>query len=144
MYTAQKEKVREETQRCGYVAFTTDIWTSVAVDGYMTITCHYLDSKWKLCTKVLTTAEMPEHHTGVNIAVTVSFSTCCSLQVWILAVQAAFETFAVWSCHLVFKNAPCFSCFCQSRLSLPRFFQSLYTYMKLLAVILRFFIRPQC
>ena len=51
MYTAQKGKVRQEIQRCGYVAFTTDIWTSAAVDGYMTVTAHFRDSNWQLCTK---------------------------------------------------------------------------------------------
>ena len=67
MYGTQKEKLKEEIQRSGYVAFTTNIWTSSKVQGYMTITAHYLDDRWQLCTKVVTTAEMSERHTGANI-----------------------------------------------------------------------------
>ena len=47
---------------------TTDIWTSGAVDDYLTLTVHYLNDSWKLSTKVLLTREMSEHHTGQNIA----------------------------------------------------------------------------
>ena len=47
---------------------TSDIWTTAAVDGYVTITVHFIDEWWKLRIKVLMTAEMPERHTGINIA----------------------------------------------------------------------------
>ena len=47
---------------------TTDIWTSSAVHGYMTITVHFINTQWQLCTKVMSTSEMSERHTGVNIS----------------------------------------------------------------------------
>ena len=36
------------------------------------ITVHYRDDSWKLSTKVLLTREMSEHHTGQNIADTIT------------------------------------------------------------------------
>ena len=51
-----------------HVALTTDIWTSRATQAYITLTCHWIDDNWKLNSKVLFTAEMPERHTGSNIA----------------------------------------------------------------------------
>ena len=68
MYAEQKEKLKQEVKSCSHVALTSDIWTSAAIDSYLTITAHFRNSDWQLCTRVLTTANMPEHHTAVNIA----------------------------------------------------------------------------
>ena len=38
-----KLKMKEEAQS---VALATDIWTSVAVEAYMTVTAHYIDPNW--------------------------------------------------------------------------------------------------
>ncbi len=29
------------------VAFTTDIWTSIATEAYVTVTCHYVSCDWQ-------------------------------------------------------------------------------------------------
>ena len=50
------------------VSFTTDMWTSCARMGYITVTAHYISSDWKLHNKVIATRAVPEKHTGVNIA----------------------------------------------------------------------------
>ena len=50
------------------MALTTDIWTSMATETYMTVTAHYIDPNWKLQNFVLETLSFPERHTGVNIA----------------------------------------------------------------------------
>ena len=55
IYNTQKEKLKGEISRVKFVALTTDIWTSGAVNGYLTVTVHYLDDSWKLSTKVLST-----------------------------------------------------------------------------------------
>ena len=51
---------------CKYVVLTIDIWTSTAVHGY--ITAHFVSESWQLCSNVLLTEEIPECHTGQNIA----------------------------------------------------------------------------
>lgn len=50
------------------LAMTTDNWTSIANEGYITVTAHFLDDEFVLKSRVLATVAMPERHTGVNIA----------------------------------------------------------------------------
>ena len=50
------------------MALTTDIWTSMATEAYMTVTCHFIDPNGKLQNFVLERIGFPERHTGVNIA----------------------------------------------------------------------------
>lgn len=64
----QKERVKKEIADCSHVALTTDIWTSNAVESYITVTAHFIDKIWQLSTCVLLTKEMAERHTGRNIA----------------------------------------------------------------------------
>ena len=68
LYNTQREKLQETVSSCESVALTTDIWTSAAVHGYMTLTVHFIGESWSLYSKVLLTDEMPERHTGQNIA----------------------------------------------------------------------------
>ena len=68
LYEQQKEKFVMEIASYKYIALTTNIWTSAAVHGYLTLTAHFLDDSWQLWSRVLMTEEMPECHTGSNIA----------------------------------------------------------------------------
>ena len=69
LYTSLKENLLEVLASPKvYVVITTDLWTSRAVESYLTITAHFINSDWKLESKVLQTKEMPERHTGENIA----------------------------------------------------------------------------
>ena len=67
-YAAMKHTLQESFRLCGSVALTTDIWTSRATQAYITITAHYITEEWKIQSYVLCTCEMPERHTGINIA----------------------------------------------------------------------------
>lgn len=64
-------------ERVGYVksclkestiALTTDGWTSRSTQSYITVTCSHITKDWELKSFVLQTRELPESHTGVNIA----------------------------------------------------------------------------
>ena len=48
------------------IALTTDIWTSVATQVYITVTAHFIISKWKLKTCLLQSG-FPKIHTANNI-----------------------------------------------------------------------------
>ncbi len=50
------------------VAFTTDIWTSIATEAYVTVTCHYVSCGWQMKAFVSSTRAFPVRHTGVEIA----------------------------------------------------------------------------
>ena len=62
-----KEQLCKELES-QYLALTTDLWTSNATEAYLTVTAHYIDDNWRMVSRVLQTHEMPERHTGINIA----------------------------------------------------------------------------
>ena len=54
-----------------FFAFTMDNWTSRANDAYLSLTSHFITSRWNMVTCVLATSPFPEHHTADNIVKTV-------------------------------------------------------------------------
>ncbi|MCI4377132.1 hypothetical protein PGIGA_G00200130, partial [Pangasianodon gigas] len=50
------------------IALTADIWTSVATEAYLGITCHYIGDEWKMMSVCLTTMPLEDRHTATNIA----------------------------------------------------------------------------
>ena len=55
-----------------HVAITTDMWTSVANIGYITVTAHFITDDWKLECHVLGTRHVDNRHTGVNLALEIA------------------------------------------------------------------------
>lgn len=54
---------------CGCpVGLTTDLWTSNANEGYITVTAQYITPQWEQKTKVLATRAMKDRHTGEKIS----------------------------------------------------------------------------
>lgn len=52
----------------GRVCLTSDLWTSVASDGYMTLTAHFITADWVLHKKLLNFSYLPSPHTGITIS----------------------------------------------------------------------------
>lgn len=65
---ARTELKKELADVKSNVALTTDIWSSSATEAYITVTLHYLNENWKLCSYVLETSEFSDRHTSANIA----------------------------------------------------------------------------
>ena len=51
----------------GRICLTSDVWTAVTTQGYMTFTAHYVD-KWKLNSKLLAFCELESPHTGIELS----------------------------------------------------------------------------
>ena len=66
-YTEMKEGGTRRLQQKTFVSFTGDIWTSITIDAYLTLTVHFLSDAWKMYSVVLGTNSMNERHTGENI-----------------------------------------------------------------------------
>ena len=64
----RKELVDILSKNACSVALTTDIWTSTALDAYITVSAHYITSSWEVVCCVLGTKEFPGSHTGVAIS----------------------------------------------------------------------------
>ena len=63
-----KAQLKVKLQEALSIAITTDLWSSLATESYITVSVHYLSTDWKMCSYVLETSGFPERHTGENIA----------------------------------------------------------------------------
>jgi hypothetical protein len=61
------------------IALTTDMWTSISNDSYMSVTTHYLTPDFTMEVKCLNVQYFPENHTANNIAVALEES----IKLWI-------------------------------------------------------------
>ncbi|XP_033998009.1 zinc finger BED domain-containing protein 1-like [Trematomus bernacchii] len=66
-YEEEKTKAKAVMQRVEAVSLTADMWTSINMDAYLAVTCHYVDDSAKLATVLLGVLPFPETHTAVNI-----------------------------------------------------------------------------
>ena len=68
MYKREKERMKSVlTSVPGRVCLTSDLWTSIATDGYMCVTAHFIDANWVLQKRVLNFCFMPPPHNGVSL-----------------------------------------------------------------------------
>ncbi|KAL0004660.1 hypothetical protein SO802_012221 [Lithocarpus litseifolius] len=68
MYKREKERMKFVlTSAPGRVCLTPDLWTSIATDGYMCVTAHFIDANWVLQKRVLNFCHMPPPHNGVSL-----------------------------------------------------------------------------
>ncbi|XP_044312889.1 E3 SUMO-protein ligase ZBED1-like [Drosophila rhopaloa] len=67
------ETLRGILNSVDHLALTTDLWTSRANEGYITITCHFISNNFKLESAILSTQHLltPTNHTAANIAKTI-------------------------------------------------------------------------
>jgi len=68
MYETAKSRLTEVLKDSQHIALSTDIWTSIATQAYITVTAHFISPDWELKTFVLQTMSFPENHTAENIA----------------------------------------------------------------------------
>ncbi|KAK1889339.1 Zinc finger BED domain containing protein 1 [Dissostichus eleginoides] len=66
-YEEEKTKAKAVMERVEAVSLTADMWTSINMDAYLAVTCHYVDDSAKLATVLLGVLPFPETHTAVNI-----------------------------------------------------------------------------
>ncbi|KAJ4940608.1 hypothetical protein JOQ06_026905 [Pogonophryne albipinna] len=68
LYAQTKAHVKASLGKAERVALTCDGWTSRTTEAYVTITAHFINEEWELVMYVLQTRDMPESHTGHNLA----------------------------------------------------------------------------
>ncbi|CAH1422341.1 unnamed protein product [Lactuca virosa] len=69
LYATQQKRLRDELLRCpSRICLTSDAWASIVIDGYLSLTAHYVDSSWILQKRILNFSHFPPPHTGVAIA----------------------------------------------------------------------------
>ena len=72
LYETTRERVSKEVLSAEYFSATTDMWSSVGMKPYLSFTVHFVDCDWKLQSRCLQTAFMPEDHTADNLSAALS------------------------------------------------------------------------
>ncbi|KAJ8351975.1 hypothetical protein SKAU_G00234510 [Synaphobranchus kaupii] len=67
MAVEKRAKICTELQTVEHVCLTVDFWTSIAMDTYVVVVCHFLDADWNMKTWVLESREVAGSHTSENI-----------------------------------------------------------------------------
>jgi len=50
------------------ICLTSDLWTSINIEGFISLTAHYVDGSWMLKSKILNFCHMPPPHTGFELS----------------------------------------------------------------------------
>ncbi|XP_032307129.1 E3 SUMO-protein ligase ZBED1-like [Drosophila ananassae] len=110
-YEKCKAKLREILNSVDYLALTTDLWTSRANEGYITITCHFISSNFKLESAILATQHhlTPTNHTAANIADTIkSVLSDWSISEKVVCMVSDNDASMKKACEsLKYKHLPC-------------------------------------
>ena len=67
VYQDAVEKIKGILKNVSDLSITTDLWSSNQQESYISITVHWLDENMKMQNAVITTEEMPETPSGVNL-----------------------------------------------------------------------------
>jgi len=69
LFAREKEKLKLFLESFhGRISFTSDCWTSLNTDGFISLTAHYIDANWVLHKRILNFAFMPPSHNVVSLA----------------------------------------------------------------------------
>lgn len=67
-YNNMKSDILSELGKATAVSFTTDAWSSIVKEPFLSLSAHFVSEDWKLSMFCLQVLYLPEAHTGVNIA----------------------------------------------------------------------------
>jgi hypothetical protein len=69
MYLLEKQKVKSLLNVClGRISLTSNMWTSLKIDGYICLTAHFIDKDWMLHKRVLRFSFMPPPYNSTSLA----------------------------------------------------------------------------
>lgn len=68
LYNKTREIIAKDLKSVDFVALTTDMWSSINMTPYITVTAHYISEDWELMAKCLETTFVPENHTAEALA----------------------------------------------------------------------------
>ncbi|XP_024019289.1 zinc finger BED domain-containing protein DAYSLEEPER-like [Morus notabilis] len=69
MYSREKARIKSMLELShGRICLTSDLWTSIVTDGYLSLTAHFIDKDWVLQKRLLNFYFMPSPHTGIALS----------------------------------------------------------------------------
>ncbi|XP_033990656.1 zinc finger BED domain-containing protein 4-like [Trematomus bernacchii] len=67
-YALERSKAIADMQKVVAVSLTSDMWTSINMDAYLAVTCHFVDDNTRLNSVLLGVQQFPQTHTAENLA----------------------------------------------------------------------------
>ena len=67
-FEQSKESLKKTLKEEQIISLTTDSWTSLKTDSYLTVTGHFIDNEWQFQQRVLKTEFLGDRHTEEIIA----------------------------------------------------------------------------
>ncbi|XP_041644013.1 uncharacterized protein LOC121510145 [Cheilinus undulatus] len=67
-YATAKEKAKAKVQKVAAVSLMSDMWTSINMDAYLAVTCHFVDDNTRIDSVLLGVLKFPQSHTAENLA----------------------------------------------------------------------------
>ena len=67
-YEEEKRKTKVELEKVDSVSITADMWTSLNMDAYLGVTCHYVNVNDELSSVTLGVGHFSASHTAVNLS----------------------------------------------------------------------------
>ncbi|KAJ4924097.1 hypothetical protein JOQ06_000337 [Pogonophryne albipinna] len=67
-YVLERNRAIAEIQKVAAVSLTSDMWTSINMDAYLAVTCHFVDDNTRLNFVLLGVQQFPQTHTAENLA----------------------------------------------------------------------------
>ncbi|XP_024023525.1 zinc finger BED domain-containing protein RICESLEEPER 2 isoform X1 [Morus notabilis] len=69
MFSREKARIKSMLDLSpGRICLTSDLWTSIVADGYLSLTAHFIDKDWVLQKRILNFCFMPSPHTGIALS----------------------------------------------------------------------------
>ena len=69
LYQSEMEKLKKELESApSKICLTSDLWSSLATDGYLALTAYYVDANWVLQKKIINFRHVPPPHSGAILA----------------------------------------------------------------------------
>ncbi|KAL7397198.1 hypothetical protein ABVT39_018305 [Epinephelus coioides] len=82
-YTSTRAEIYQAIQKCEAVNLTTDNWTSLQMEAYLTVTAHFITGDWQLESFVLETEKMEGSHSRSHVL----HCCCCKARCFSLQKQ---------------------------------------------------------
>ncbi|CAH1107496.1 unnamed protein product [Psylliodes chrysocephalus] len=111
LYLEGVTKLKDILKNIEFLAITSDCWTSLASESYISVTRHFIDENFQLKNAILHTKKLDSRHTGENIANALSeIFTEWNIQKKISCFVTDNAANALKMCQILkIKNLPCFA-----------------------------------
>lgn len=111
LYLEGVNKLKDILNNIEFLAITSDCWTSLASESYISVTCHFIDENFQLKNAILHTKKLDSRHTGENMANALSeIFTEWNIQKKISCIVTDNAANALKMCQILkIKNLPCFA-----------------------------------